>query len=60
MLSQNPGPLLVDNDYLGVVVTGITPEEDSNAGAIAAGVIIPLIIIAAIIVAIIVFIWYYR
>ena len=62
LLSQGqPGPLILDDDYLRVASTGITEEEeDSSAGAIAAGVIVPLLVIAAAVAGVLIFIWYYR
>ena len=64
-LSQGqPGPLLVDDDYLRVASTGTTgeeeeKEEDNSDGAIVAGVIVPLVVIATVL-GIVIFIWYYR
>ena len=55
-----PGPLILDDNFLRVASTGITEEEDSNGGAIAAGVIVPLLVITAAVVGVIIFIWYYR
>ena len=56
-----PGPLILDDNFLRVALTGITEEEeDSNGGAIAAGVIVPLLVITAAVVGVIIFIWYYR
>ena len=63
LLSQGqPGPLILDDDFLTVASTGITEEEeeDSNIGAIVAGVIVPLLVIVAVVIGIALFIWYYR
>ena len=59
-ISQEDGPLIVDNDYIAIETTATSDDDDDNTVGIAVGVSIAVIVVIVIIVGVVMLVWYFR